>query len=119
MNDLATCVYDVVPPQTRPDAQSTLSYTDPIDPAAKTATIAFNAACSTEQVEGVGFGLDATNPNRAYLCKASCEAYRNVLRTASLYAAQNGQSPIAVPVFAHKAGCPITASGGAGSGNGG
>jgi|GEM_PF-555203 len=119
VNDLATCVYDVVPPQTRPDAQSTLSYTDPIDPAAKTATIAFNAACSTEQVVGVGFGLDATNPNRAYLCKASCEAYRNVLRTASLYAAQNGQSPIAVPVFAHKAGCPITASGGAGSGNGG
>ena len=98
---------------------STLSYSDPIDPAAKTTKLAFNGACSTEQVDGAGFGLDGTNPNRVYLCKASCEAYRNVLRTASLYAAQNGQSPIAVPVFSHKAGCPVTAGGGAGSGNGG
>jgi hypothetical protein len=119
INDLATCTYDAVPPQVRPDAQSTLSYTNPIDPSAKTASIGFNAACSSEQVDGTGFGLDPANPNRLYLCKASCEAYRDVLRTASLYAAQNGQSPIAVPVFAHKQGCPVTASGGAGSGNGG
>lgn len=119
VNDLATCVYDVEPPLVRPDAESTLSYTDPIEPGAKTTTIGFNAACSTEQVDGQGFGLDAANPKRAYLCKATCEAYRNVLRTASLYAAQNGQSPIAVPVFSHKKGCTVTASGGAGTGNGG
>ena len=119
VNDLATCVYDVLPPQTRPDAESTLSYSDPIDPYAKTTTVGFNGACSTEQVDGVGFGLDGANPNRAYLCKASCEAYRTVLRTASFYAAQNGQSPIAVPVFAHKKGCTVTANGGAGSGSGG
>jgi hypothetical protein len=116
VNDLATCVYDVIPPQTRPDAQSTLSYTDPIDHAAATKTLAFNAACTTENVSGEGFGLDATNPNRAYLCQDSCTKYRDILRTASLYAAQNGQSPIAVPVFAHKQGCPVPAGGGAGSG---
>ncbi len=115
VNDLATCVYDVSPPQSRPDADSTLSYTDPINPAAKTLKLAFNGACTTEQVDGEGFGLDATNPNRVFLCKASCEAYRNVLRTASLYAAQNGQSPIAVPVFSHLKGCPVSAGGGAGS----
>jgi len=44
VNDLATCVYDVIPPQTRPDAQSTLSYSDPIDPSAKTTTIAAKAS---------------------------------------------------------------------------
>jgi hypothetical protein len=119
VNDLATCVYDVIPPQTRPTAQSMLSYTDPIEPGAKTTTLPFNGACTTEQVEGSGFGLDATNPNRVYLCKTSCEEYRRVLRTASLYAAQNGQSPIAVPVFSHKQGCTVSASGGAGTGNGG
>ena len=81
----------------------------PINPAAKTLKLAFNGACTTEQVDGEGFGLDATNPNRVFLCKASCEAYRNVLRTASLYAAQNGQSPIAVPVFSHLKGCPVSA----------
>ena len=115
VNDLATCVYDVSPPQTRPDADSTLSYTDPINPAAKTTKLAFNGACTTEQIDGEGFGVDATNTNRVYLCKASCEVYRNVLRTASLYAAQNGQSPIAVPVFSHLKGCTVTAGGGAGS----
>ncbi len=117
VNDLATCVYDVSPPQTHPDADSTLSYTDPgpINPAAKTTKLAFNGACTTEQIDGEGFGLDAANTNRVYLCKASCEAYRTVLRTASLYAAQYGQSPIAVPVFTHLKGCPVTAGGGAGS----
>ncbi len=115
VNDIATCVYDTVPPQLRPAQDATLSYTDPVDPGAKTVSIAFNAACSTEQVDGAGFGLDATNPNRVYLCKASCDAYRGVLRNASLYAAQNGQSPIAVPVFSHINGCPATVGGGAGS----
>jgi hypothetical protein len=119
VNDLATCVYDVVPPATRPVAGDTLSYSDPINPAAQTTTLAFNAACSAEAVAGTGFGFDPTNPNRLYVCKASCDAYRNVLRNASLYAAQNSQPPIAVPMFAHKQGCTVTASGGAGSGNGG
>jgi hypothetical protein len=55
-----------------------------------------------------------------YLCKGSCDSYRGTLQNASLYAAQNGQPPIAVPVFAHKAGCTVSASGGAGSsGDGG
>ena len=119
VNDLATCVYDAltdaVPAQSRPTSDSTLSYTDPIDPGAKTVSIGFNAACTSEQIDGAGFGLDPTNPKRVYLCKATCEAYRSVLRNASLYAAQNGQSPIAVPVFAHNQGCPATAGGGAGT----
>jgi hypothetical protein len=54
---------------------------------------------------GAGFGLDPTDPRRVYLCKASCDAYRNVLRDASRYAALTFQSAIAVPVFAHKPGC--------------
>ena len=115
VNDLATCVYDVVEAQTRPDAQSTLSYTNPIDSTAKTTSIAFNGNCTTEQVDGVGFGADPVNPTRIYLCRKTCDDYRDVLRTASLYAAQNGQSPIAVPVFAHKPSCPVPAGGGAGS----
>jgi hypothetical protein len=119
VNDLATCVYDVPAGATRPDSTATLSYTDPINPFATTKSLAFNAACNAEQVNGEGFGLDPTNDRRMYLCKASCDAYRGVLRNASLYAAQNGQSPIAVPVFAHKQGCAVTANGGAGSNNGG
>lgn len=115
VNDLATCVYDVNPPQSRPGAESTLSYTDPINPGAKTTALKFNGACTTEAIDGEGFGLDGTNPNRVYLCKASCEGYRSVLKTASLYAAQNGQAPIAVPVFTHNKGCPVTTGGGAGS----
>jgi hypothetical protein len=116
VNDLATCTYDTSAGQTRPGDQSTLSYTNPIDPTAKTVAIKFNAACNTEAVAGEGFGPDPTNPNRAYLCKKTCDDYRDVLRTASLYAAQNGQSPIAVPVFAHKPGCTIAdKAGGAGS----
>jgi hypothetical protein len=119
VNNLATCVYDVADAASRPVSGDTLSYTNPIDPSAKTQTLAFNGACSTEDVAGAGFGLDPVNSTRMYLCKASCDAYRDTLRNASLYAAQNGQPPIAVPVFSHKAGCTVTASGGAGSGNGG
>lgn len=119
VNDLATCVYDVADAPSRPKSGDTLSYSDPINPAAQTTTLSFNAACNAEAVAGTGFGVDPTNPNRVYLCKASCDAYRNVLRTASLYAAQNSKPPIAVPVFAHKQGCTVTSSGGAGSGGGG
>ncbi|MDB4938855.1 MAG: hypothetical protein JWP87_5827 [Labilithrix sp.] len=119
VNNLATCVYDVDDAAARPVSGDLLSYTNPIDPTAKTETLAFNGACSSEDVAGVGFGLDPGDAKRMYLCKASCEAYRGTLRNASLYAAQNGQPPIAVPVFSHKAGCTVTASGGAGSGNGG
>jgi hypothetical protein len=120
VNNIATCVYDVPDAASRPVAGDLLSYTDPIDPTAKTQTLGFNAACSTEDVAGVGFGLDPGNPTRMYLCKGSCDSYRGTLQNASLYAAQNGQPPIAVPVFAHKAGCTVSASGGAGSsGDGG
>jgi hypothetical protein len=105
VNDLATCVYDVADAAARPKDGDILSYTDPIDPAAPTTALTFNAACSTEGAAGTGFGVDPVNTTRAYLCKDSCDAYRNVLRTASLYAAQNSQPPIAVPVFAHKQGC--------------
>jgi hypothetical protein len=119
VNDLATCVYDVADAASRPKSGDTLSYSDPINPAAQTTTLAFNAACNAEAVAGTGFGVDPTNPNRVYLCKTSCDAYRNVLRTASLYAAQNSKPPIAVPVFAHKQGCTVSANGGAGSGGGG
>lgn len=115
VNDLATCVYDVEGATVRPQSGDMLSYTNPIDIAAKTTTIAFNAACNAEAVPGEGFGVDPMNPSRTYLCKSSCDAYRNVLHTASLYAAQYAQPPIAVPVFAHKQGCPIAASGGFGS----
>jgi hypothetical protein len=78
--------------------------------------VPYNAACNAEGVAGTGFGLDPSNPERVYLCKASCDTYRNVLRTASFYAAQYSQPPIAVPVFAHKAGCVVPETGGAGSG---
>jgi hypothetical protein len=115
VNDLATCVYDVEGTTARPQSGDMLSYTNPIDIAAKTTTIAFNAACSAEGVAGEGFGVDPGNASRTYLCKSSCDAYRNVLHTASLYAAQYSQPAIAVPVFAHKQGCPIAASGGFGS----
>lgn len=116
VNDIATCVYDVSDAATRPKAGEVLSYSDPIDPSAPTVTLPFNAACSTENAPGAGFGVDATNDKRVYLCKSSCDAYRNVLRNASLYAAQNLQPAIAVPMFSHKAGCEPAAGGkGAGS----
>jgi hypothetical protein len=105
VNDLATCVYDVPNAADRPKAGDILTYSDPINPAAPTVSLPFNAACSTESVGGAGFGLDPTDPRRVYLCKASCDAYRNVLRDASRYAALTFQSAIAVPVFAHKPGC--------------
>jgi hypothetical protein len=118
VNDLATCVYDVVPPTPRPKAGDILSYTDPIDPAAPTVTLPFNAACDAEQKEGVGWGVDTTgaNPNRVYICKDSCGPYRNVLRTAALYGAQTLQPAIPVPIFSHKQGCsPIPGKTSAGS----
>jgi hypothetical protein len=116
VNDLATCVYDVTPPTPRPTVGDTLSYTDPIDPAAPTVNLGFNAECNKEQVGAQGWGVDADKPNRLYLCKASCDAYRAVLRTAGLYAAQNLQPAIAVPIFSHKQGCsPIPGKTSAGS----
>jgi hypothetical protein len=111
VNDLATCVYDVADAATRPQAGNVLSYSDPIDPTAPTVSLPFNAACSTEAVNGEGFGLDPVNNKRIYLCKTSCDAYRGVLRNASLYAAQNLQPAIAVPMFSHAAGCEPTPGG--------
>lgn len=116
VNDLATCVYDVADAALRPKLGDVLTYSNPIDPSAPTVSLPFNAACSSEAAEGAGFGIDATNDKRIYLCKASCNAYREVLRIASLYAAQNLQPAIAVPMFSHKTGCaPIAGGKGAGS----
>lgn len=111
VNDIATCVYDVGDAASRPKAGDVLTYSDPIDPTAPTVSLPFNAACSTEAVGGTGFGVDPVNDKRLFLCKASCDAYRNVLRNASLYAAQNLQPAIAVPMFSHKAGCEPTPGG--------
>jgi hypothetical protein len=116
VNDLATCVYDVTDAALRPKTGHVLSYTDPIDPGAKTVSLPFNAGCTTEAAAGAGFGVDPTNDKRVFLCKDSCDAYRAVLRNASLYAAQNLKPAIAVPMFSHKAGCePLPGGKGAGS----
>jgi hypothetical protein len=115
VNDIATCVYDVADAAARPKNGDALTYSDPIDPSAPTVSLPFNAACSTEAAAGAGFGVDATNDKRVYLCKASCDAYRGVLRNAALYAAQNLEPSIAVPIFAHKQGC-APAAGGKGAG---
>ena len=103
VNDLATCVYDVIPPRPVRMPTSTLSYSDPIDPPRRRRRSP-STGRAARSGRRRGLRPRRTNPNRVYLCKASCEAYRDVLRKASLYAAQNGQSPIAVPVFSHKAG---------------
>lgn len=116
VNDIATCVYDVDDPAQRPKAGDVLTYSDPIDPVAPTVSLPFNAACTGEAVGGSGFGIDPGNDKRLFLCKTSCDAYRDVLRTASLYAAQNLQPAIAVPMFSHKAGCePVAGGKGAGA----
>ena len=111
VNDIATCVYDVADAATRPKAGDVLTYSDPIEPSAPTVSLPFNAACSTESVNGSGFGVDPLNDKRIFLCKASCDSYRQVLRLASLYAAQNLQPAIAVPMFSHKTGCEPKAGG--------
>jgi hypothetical protein len=116
VNDLATCAYDVTGTTPRPKQGDILSYTDPIDPAAPTVNLAFNPTCSVEQSAGEGFGVDPVNASRVYFCKASCDKYRAVLRTAALYAAQNLQPAIPVPVFSHKQGCsPVPGKTSAGS----
>lgn len=116
VNDLATCVYDVPTAAERPAAGQSLSYSDPV--AGSTVVLPFNASCNSQTANASGWGVDPTNDKRVYLCGDSCTGYRSVVRTAALYAAQNLQPALAVPVFAHKEGCAPTASGPQPSGGG-
>jgi hypothetical protein len=113
VKNLATCVYDVVDPATRPKQGDLLTYSDPVSAGAVTsATLGFRAECSKEdQGTEDGFGPDPINSRRVFLCKKSCDAYRGVLAKSQDYAALTGQPALAVPMFVHKQGCDPQAAG--------
>lgn len=107
---LATCVYDVDADGTEPGEGDTIAFANPLDGAVTNAP--FNRECSRDDVAGNGWGYADTAPagnaagkKRIHLCKATCEAYRNILQSTSAFTALYQQPPIAVPVFAYKAAC--------------
>lgn len=109
INDLATCIYDVESADARPKSEDSLSYSDPVT--YSTVVIPFDASCNGQGTGGSGWGLDASNPKRLFVCGTSCDDYRAVLRKAALYAQLTQQPATAVPIFAHAKGCGPTTAG--------
>jgi len=106
VNSLATCVYDV-DPAAAPLAADSVSFANPLT--LETTKLANNAACTSENVDGEGWGAvpngGPAGKTRIYMCKASCERYRDVARQASAFSITFGQPSIPVPVYAYRSVC--------------
>ena len=105
VDDLATCAYDI--PSDPPKDDAELTYSDPVAiPGRQKAfySITHDAACTSGDAAGNGWGYNPTT-KRVFVCGKACSDYRDTLRKAAAYAASYGQPSLAVPLFAHKAGC--------------
>ncbi len=103
VDDLATCAYDV---PADPGNDGVLTYSNPVPLPGQRAfgSIVFDGACTSDGAAGNGWGYNATT-KRVHVCGKACDDYRETLKTAAGYAAQYGQTALAVPLFAHHAGC--------------
>jgi hypothetical protein len=106
VSSLSTCVYDVADDARAPGAGDTITYSDPVG--GTTAVIASNAACSSDDAPGAGWGYGASpsvGKKRIFLCADSCTAYRTMVANASNLTNLYAQPATAVPLFTHKQGC--------------
>lgn len=103
VDDLATCAYDVA----EDPGAGTLSYSDPTAiPGVQKAFYSVNRdnLCTSTGTAGNGYNYD-TVTKRVHVCGKACADYRTVLKSAAAYGALYQQPALAVPLFAHKAGC--------------
>lgn len=104
VDDLATCAYDL---DTDPGDGAILSFSDPtaFPPLQNPLyTIAHDSACTPDNTAGNGWSYNAAT-KRVHVCGAACKSYRDVLKSAAGFGAAVNQPSLAVPLFAHKAGC--------------
>lgn len=108
VNELATCVYNAPPPPAAPeDTPQFLTYTDPVT--GETRRILRADGCTSVKSTVAGWGTDETG--RVIVCDAACRDYRSALERAAAYSGQYLKPALAVPMFAHAAGCAPEAGG--------